>query len=143
MRRNANHLKRSPLSFLSGQKIYLVGDTAEIDAVTALVDTLVADVDVLIEHPFGDRLAAFVTGLQQLRRLIATARILVDDPKAIDDFAALLEALEQIFGAIGRRDIDEVTRLTNANPAFISAWGMPNHFLVLRKRFASQQALPR
>ena len=143
LRRNANHLERSPLSFLFGQKIYLVGDTAEIDAVTALVDALVADVDVLIEHPFGDRLAAFVTGLQQLRRLIATARILVDDPKAIDDFAALLEALEQIFGAIARRDIDEVTRLTNSNPAFISAWGMPNHFLVLRKRFASQQALPR
>jgi hypothetical protein len=143
LRRNVNHLKRSPISFLSGQKIYLVGKTVEIEAMTTLVDALVADVDALIEHPFCDHLAAFVTGLQQLRRLIATARILVDDPKAIDDFAALLEALEQIFGAIGRRDIDEVTRLTNSNPAFISAWGMPNHFLVLRKRFASQQALPR
>jgi hypothetical protein len=143
LRRNANHLKRSPLSFLAGQKIYLVGDTAEIDAVTALVDALVADVDALIEHPFGDRLTTFVTGLQQLRRSTGIARILVDDPKAIDEFVALLEALEQIFGAIGRREIDEIARLTNSNAAFISAWGMPNHFLVLRKRFASQQALPR
>ena len=41
MRRNANHLKRSPLSFLAGQKIYLVGDSAEIDVVTALVDAAV------------------------------------------------------------------------------------------------------
>src|SRR6185437_3953639 len=143
LRRNANHLKRSPLSFLSGQKIYLVGDSAEIDAVTTLVDALVADVDTLIERPFGDRLAAFVTGLQQLRRLIGTAQTLVDDPNAIDDFAALLESLEQIFDAIGRRDIDQIVRLTNSNPAFISAWGMPNHFLVLQKRFASQPALPR
>ena len=142
MRRNANHLKRSLLSFLSGQKIYLVGDTAEIDAVTTLADALVADADALIEHPFGDRLAAFVTGLQQLRRLTGTARILVDNSKAIDGFAELLESLEQIFGAIGHRDIDQVARLTNSNPAFISAWGMPNHFLVLRKRFAAQQALP-
>jgi hypothetical protein len=143
LRRNVNHLKRSPISFLSGQKIYLVGKTAEIEAVTALVDALVADVDALIENPFGDRLAPFLAGLQQLRRLIRTASILVDDPKAIDEFDALLESLEQIFGAVGRRDTDEIVRLTNTNPAFISAWGMPTHFLVLRKRFASQQALPR
>ena len=143
LRRNVGHLKRSSLSFLSGQKIYLTGETAEIDAVTVLVDRLVADVDALIESPFGDHLGPFLTGLQQLRRLIGTARILVDDPKATDDFAALLESLEEIFGAIGRRDIDEIVRLANSNPAFISAWGMPNHFLVLRKRFTSQQALPR
>jgi hypothetical protein len=143
LRRNVNHLKRSPISFLSGQKIYLVGKTAEIEAVTALVDALVADVDGLIENPFGDRLAPFLAGLQQLRRSIRTASILVDDPKAIDEFDALLESLEQIFRAIGRRDTDEIVRLTNSNTAFISAWGMPTHFLVLRKRFASQQALPR
>ncbi len=112
---------------------------------TALVDALVADVDALIENPFGDRLG-FVScpGLQQLRRSIRTAHILVDDPTAIDDFDALLEALEQIFGAIDNRDIDEIVRLTGENPAFIAAWGMPTHFLVLRKRFAPRnRPLPR
>jgi hypothetical protein len=129
-------LQRSPISFLAGQKIYLVGNTEEVEASTALVDALVADVDVLIEDPFGDQLPSFLTGLKKLRQSIRTANILVDDPQAIDDFEALLDALEQIFGAIQRRDIEEILRLTNSNPSFVAAWGMPTHFLVLRKRFA-------
>jgi hypothetical protein len=143
LRRNINHLKRSPISFLSGQKLYLVGNTAEIEAATALVDALVADVDALVENPFGDRLATLLSGLKQLHQLIRNANILVDDPKAIDEFEALVGALEQIFGASMRKDVGEMMRLTNSNPAFISAWGMPTHFLVLRKRSTAQQALPR
>jgi len=137
LHRNIRHLQRSPISFLAGQKIYLVGNTEEVEASTALVDALVADVDVLIEDPFGDQLPSFLTGLKKLRQSIRTANILVDDPKAIDDFEALLDALERIFGAIQRRDIEEIVRLTNSNPTFIAAWGMPTHFLVLRKRFAA------
>jgi Methyltransferase domain len=133
--RNVRHLKRSPISFLAGQKIYLVGTAAEIDALTALVDRLVADVDALIEDPFNDQLSSFLSGLRQLRHSIGTADILVDDPAAIGDFEALLEAFEQIFVAIKSRDGDEIVKLTNSNESFIAAWGMPNHFLVLRKRF--------
>ncbi|MDE2242651.1 MAG: methyltransferase domain-containing protein, partial [Bradyrhizobium sp.] len=140
LRRNISHLKRSPISFLSGQKLYLVGKTEEIETVTALVDSLVAEVDALIDNPFGDRLRPFLLGLQQLRRLMRTANILVDEPKAIDEFDALLESLELIFGAVKTRNVDEISRLTSENPAFIAAWGMPTHFLVLRKRFAPQQA---
>ena len=142
LRRNINHIKRSPISFLSGQKIYLVGKTAEIEGATVLVDTLVADVDALIENPFGDRLASFLAELRQLGQLVRNTNILIDDPKAIDAFEALVESLEHIFGAIMRRDIDEIARLTNSNPSFIAAWGMPSHFLVLRKRFAPQEAVP-
>jgi hypothetical protein len=140
LRRNTSHLKRSPISFLSGQKIYLVGNAGEVEAMTALVDALVADVDALIENPLGDRLAPFISGLRRLRQSVRAAHVLVDDPKAIDDFDALIEALEQIFGAIAQKDSDQVARLTNEKPAFISAWGMPTHYLVLRKRFALQPA---
>ncbi len=143
LRRNTSHLKRSPISFLSGQKLYLVGNTGEIEAVTALIDALVTDVDALVENPFGDRLAPFISRLRQLRQSIRTSHILVDDPKAIDEFEALIEALEQIFRATADKDIDQIVRLTSENPAFIAAWGMPTHFLVLRKRFTSQQASPR
>ena len=69
-------------------------------------------------------------------------RVIIEYGK-LEGFDALLESLEQIFRAIADKDIDAIVRLTNTNPAFISAWGMPTHFLVLRKRFASQQALPR
>jgi hypothetical protein len=143
VRRNISHLKRSPISFLSGQKLYLVGKIEEIETVTALVDLLVADVDALIENPFGDPLGSFLLGLQQLRRSMRTTNILVDEPTAIDGFDALLEALELIFSAVKNRDVDEIGRLTGENSAFITAWGMPTHFLVLRKRFAAQQASSR
>ena len=142
LRRNISHLRRSPISFLSGQKIYLVGKTEEIEAATHLIDALVTDVDALIENPFGDRLAAFISELKQLRQSIRNTNILVDDPTAIAEFEALVYSLEKIFGAIERKNIDELVRLTNSDPSFIAAWGMPTHFLVLRKRFTAQQALP-
>jgi hypothetical protein len=133
--RSANHLKRSSLSFLLGRKMYLVGNGTEVDRSAKLVDGLLSDVDSLIEYPLGDRLAPFLSGLSELRQIARTANVLVDDQAALDDCDALIAALEAIFTAAADGDAVEMARLTNSNPAFISAWGMPNHFLVLRKRF--------
>ena len=137
LQKNITHLKRSPISFLSGQKMYLVGPADEIKASTGIVDALVADADALVEQPFGDRLPSFLSGLKKLRQSMQGPNILVDDPASIDNFGALLEALDQIFSAMMRKDLDEIVRLTNSNQPFISAWGMPTHFLVLCKRFDS------
>jgi hypothetical protein len=140
--RNASHLKRSSLSFLMGRKMYLVGSADEINRCAGLVDGLLADVDGLLEQPLGGQLAPFLSGLGELRQIIRTAGILVDDQAALEDCDALIAALEAIFKAVADKDVTEMARLTNSHPAFISTWGMPNHFLVLRKRFdASPKAL--
>jgi len=139
LRRNLGHIKRSPLSFLSGQKMYLAGDATEVDALTELSEALLSHVDALIEAPLGERLAAFRLGLKALRLSVRSANILVDDPSAIDEFETLIEALEQIFLAVSRKDADGIARLTNSHPSFISAWGIPNHLLVLRKRLDATQ----
>lgn len=133
--RSRNHLKRSALSFLSGRKIYLVGSGTEVDHCAKLIDGLLADVDSLIEQPLGGRLAPFQSGLNELRQIVRTANILVDDQSALNDCDALIAALEAVFAAIADKDVAAIAKLTNSNAAFISAWGMPNHFLVLRKRF--------
>ncbi|SDS22205.1 methyltransferase domain-containing protein [Bradyrhizobium canariense] len=135
LKRDTGHLKRSPISFLAGQKIYLVGDADEVEAITGLVHKLVSDVDSLIEDPFGDRLPVFLSGLKALRQAVSRAAILVDDNAAMNNFETLIAALEDIFGAVQNRDIDGIVRITNSSPSFISAWGMPTHFLVLRRRF--------
>lgn len=134
LQRNLGHLSRSPLSFLSGQKMYLAGSADEVEALTGLVEELLLHVDALVDAPLGDRLSAFQLGLKTLRHSVRSANILVDSPSAIDEFEALIEALEQIFLAISRKDADGLVKLTNSNPSFISAWGMPNNLLVLRKR---------
>jgi len=133
--RSSYHLKRSSLSFVSGRKVYLVGNAAEVDRCAKLVDGLLSDVDSLIERPLGDRLLPFRSGLNELKRMVQTAKLLVDDEAALNDCEALIAALEAIFAAIADKDVAEIVKLTNSNPAFLAAWGMPNHFLVLRKRF--------
>jgi hypothetical protein len=133
--RGANHLKRSSLSFLTGQKMYLAGSGVEVDRCSKLVDGLLSDVDGLIEHPLDDRLRSLLSGLGELTQIIRSANILVDDQAALDGCDALIATLEAIFRAAADKDAAGMARLTNSSPAFISAWGMPNHFLVLRKRF--------
>lgn len=134
LQRNVAHLKRSRISFLSGQKMYLTGSADEIDACAKLVGSLLSDVDFLIEHPFDGRLKSFLSGLRGLKQIVGKANILVDGRETIDKFEGLITALEAVFTAIEQRNIEEVVRLTNTSPSFISAWGMPTHFLVLRKR---------
>jgi hypothetical protein len=134
LRKNTAHLKRSPVSFLSGQKMYLAGSPADVETMTDLTASLLAHLDGIIDDPFGDRLAAFRLGLKALRQSVRAANILVDAQASLDGFDALVEGLEEIFRAVASKDGREIARLTNSNAAFIAAWGMPNHFLVLRKR---------
>ena len=132
--RNAIHMDRSAFSFLSGQKMYLVGSAAEIATCREVLNALVAQMDALIDQPLGDGLPVLLSGLRQLRQLAETANVLVDDEGSIGNFQTFLQTLESIFNAVQRRDLGEITRLTNTDRSFISAWGMPTHFLVLRKR---------
>jgi methyltransferase family protein len=134
LKRNTIHLDRSALSFLSGQKMYLVGGAAEIAVFRGVLNALVADMDALIEQPLGKRLPVLLSGLRQLRQSVSTTSVLVDDEAAVGNFQMLLQTLESIFSAILRKDPDEIARMTNSDPSFISAWGMPTHFLVLRRR---------
>jgi hypothetical protein len=76
----------------------------------------------------------------RLRHSARSANIMVDSPSAIDEFETLIEGLKQIFLAISRKAADGLLKLTNSNPSFISAWGMPNNLLVLRKRLEAAPA---
>ena len=77
----------------------------------------------------GDRLPSFLSGLKKLRQSMQGPNILVDDPASIDNFGALLEALDQIFSAIMRKDLDEIVRLTNSKSALYFSMGNANPFL--------------
>ncbi|MCK1334572.1 class I SAM-dependent methyltransferase [Bradyrhizobium sp. 38] len=135
LRRAARHLGRSRLSFLGGRKLYLAGKTEAVDAISASIETLVLDVDGMIEDPFGASLPRVIASLASLRETIRTTEILAEDASDIDAVVATLDSFHRIFGAIGRRDVSAVTALTQSDPAFINTWGQPAHFLVIRKRF--------
>ncbi|GLR94202.1 MULTISPECIES: class I SAM-dependent methyltransferase [Bradyrhizobium] len=134
LRRAARHLDRSRLSFLGGRKLYLVGNADGVEAISASIETLVLDVDAMIDHPFGESLPRVVARLASLRETIRTTDILADDAADIEAITATLDSFHRIFGAILRRDASAVTALTQTDPAFINAWGQPAHFLVIRKR---------
>lgn len=132
--RATRHLGRSRLSFLSGQKLYLVGETRSVDLISSSLEQLAGDVDALVDDPFGTRLACCIAGLETLRTAVAGANILADDSNAIRGFDDTLATFSRIFGAIARRDVDDLTALTRTEMPFIRTWGQPAHFLVLRKR---------
>ncbi|QOZ08925.1 class I SAM-dependent methyltransferase [Bradyrhizobium sp. CCBAU 51765] len=134
LRRAARHLDRSRLSFLGGRKLYLVGNADAVEAISASIETLVLDVDAMIDHPFGESLPRVVASLASLRETIRTTDILADDAADIESITATLDSFHRIFGAILRRDASAVTALTQTDPAFINTWGQPAHFLVIRKR---------
>ncbi|UWU66464.1 class I SAM-dependent methyltransferase [Bradyrhizobium sp. NC92] len=135
LRRAARHLDRSRLSFLGGRKLYLVGKADAAAAISASIETLVLDVDAMIDDPFGESLPRAVANLASLREAIRTTDILADDASDIETIVATLDSFHRIFSAIGRRDASAVAALTQTDPAFINTWGQPAHFLVMRKRF--------
>ncbi|MDA9498817.1 class I SAM-dependent methyltransferase [Bradyrhizobium sp. CCBAU 11357] len=135
LRRAARHLDRSRLSFLGGRKLYLVGKADAVAAISASIETLVLDVDAMIDDPFGESLPRVVANLASLREAIGTTDILADDASDIETIVATLDSFHRIFSAIGRRDASAVAALTQTDPAFINTWGQPAHFLVIRKRF--------
>lgn len=134
LRRAARHLDRSRLSFLGGRKLYLVGKADAVAAITASIETLVLDVDAMIDAPFGESLPRVIASLASLRETIRTTDILADDASDIESIVATLDSFHRIFAAIGRRDASAVAALTRTDPAFINTWGQPAHFLVIRKR---------
>ncbi|MGX1164868.1 hypothetical protein AB7M16_001134 [Bradyrhizobium sp. USDA 372] len=135
LRRAARHLDRSRLSFLGGRKLYLVGKADAAAAISASIETLVLDVDAMIDDPFGESLPRAVANLASLREAIRTTDILADDASDIETIVATLDSFHRIFSAIGRRDASAVAALTQTDAAFINTWGQPAHFLVMRKRF--------
>lgn len=135
LRRAARHLDRSRLSFLGGRKLYLVGKADAAAAISASIETLVLDVDAMIDDPFGESLPRAVANLASLREAIRTTDILADDASDIETIVATLDSFHRIFSAIGRRDASAIAALTQTDPAFINTWGQPAHFLVMRKRF--------
>jgi hypothetical protein len=134
LRRAACHLDRSRLSFLGGRKLYLVGKADAVAAISASIETLVLDVDAMIEDPFGASLPRVIASLASLREAIRTTDILADEVSDVETIVATLDSFHRIFGAIGRRDASAVASLARTDPAFINIWGQPAHFLVIRKR---------
>ena len=132
--RSVRHLERSRLSFASGRKMYLAGDAAAVDQIAGGLDRLVADVDALIDDPFGARLAPFIEGLGALARQIQQTPIVADDSGAVAAYCATLASVQRIFTLIGKKDLPGILALTASDPVFIAEWGMPTHFLVMRRR---------
>jgi SAM-dependent methyltransferase len=136
------HLRRSRLSFMSGQKLYLAGDSDEIDSIGSSLERLTRDVDSLVDDPLGNSLTSTISNLATLRETIKATKILADDAAAIEAFDDTLASFFEIFSAIARHDINGAAALTRSNTPFIMAWGLPAHFLVLRKRFDGSHGAP-
>jgi hypothetical protein len=137
LRRSIQHLRRSRLSFLSGQKLYLAGESQSVNSISSLLESLTRDVDALVDDPFGTTLTSAIAGLASLRAAVESANILADDSNGVEAFNDTLATFSRIFDAIARRDADGLAALTQSEMPFIRAWGQPAHFLVLRKRPAS------
>jgi hypothetical protein len=140
LRRSIQHLRRSRLSFVSGQKLYLAGESQAVDSISSLLDGLTRDVDAMIDDPFG-ALTSTIAGLDSLRAALRSANILADDSGARTAFDETIATFARMFAAIARRDAGELAALAQSEQPFIRAWGQPAHFLVLRKRFDQQPAL--
>lgn len=135
LRRTLRQLHRNRLSFLGGRKLYLVGRADVVDSISSSLESLILDIDRLIDDPFGgDGLTRVISGLASLQKTVEATDILADDKADIEAFGATLDSFSRIFSAIGGHDAAGLTALTRSDAAFINCWGLPAHFLVLRKR---------
>lgn len=132
--KSVRHLERSRLSFAAGRKLYLAGDAETVDRIAGGLERLVVDVDALIEDPFGARLTPFIDGLGALARQIQETPVVADNSSAVAAYRDTLVAVQRIFTLIRDKDLPGLIALTSSDPAFIAEWGMPNHFLVMRRR---------
>lgn len=140
LRRTLAHLRRSRLSFLGGRKLYLVGKSEVVDSISSALERLIFDVDGLVDDPLGSGLAQVISGLASLRKMVEATEILADDKADLETFRATLDSFFRIFSAIARRDANGLAALTQSDTAFINCWGLPAHFLVLRKRPEASRA---
>ena len=136
MRRALQHLRRSRLSFVGGRKLYLAGRAEVVKSISSSLQCLIRDVDRLIDDPFGDRLAGVISDLASLRRNIEGTEILADDDSDIE--AVWCNSRQPLSNILGDRSArsDCFAALTQSDAAFINAWGLPAHLIVLRKRSA-------
>jgi SAM-dependent methyltransferase len=133
--RTVQHLHRSRLSFLSGRKLYLAGGVEATDLISSSIEQLAREVDALIDDPFGKSLMATISNLASLHEKIRATDVLANDIAGVEAFTDTLASYLQIFSAIARQDAGHLAALTRSDSSFINTWGMPAHFLVLRKRF--------
>jgi SAM-dependent methyltransferase len=130
LRAGLAHLRRSALSFIAGEKVYLPGDDAELEALAALVTATLASLDAMVT---GTRCAS--TGLDaQLAALesFASQAQVIEDLGARARLVAALAALREATVLAGSGDIEGLCRFTSSDAAFLRAWGMPAHFAVFR-----------
>lgn len=134
--KSVRHLERSRLSFASGRKLYLAGGAEAVDRIAGGLDRLVADVDALIDDPFGTHLTSFIEGLGALAQQIQQTPVVADDSGAVAAYCATLASVQRIFALISNKDLPGLLALTASDPVFIAEWGMPTHFLAMRRRAA-------
>ena len=91
------HLRRSRLSFLAGQKLYLAGEIDTVNSIASSLEGLTRDIDALIDEPFGENLKSTISHLTRIRQAIKTTSILADDAVSIDSFDNTLASFLEIF----------------------------------------------
>lgn len=132
--RDEDHLLRSGLSFFTGRKMYLVSpDRGRIETLHRLLQSLVEDMDALIDGPDGQALTRGLENLKEIAALISNEDVLLDNPSDQDKAVQFVSSLHTIFEMIENEDARGLVQFVNNDLAFIGGWGLPYHCTVFRK----------
>lgn len=129
-----SHLARSCLSHFTGRKMYLTTpDAQEVSKVMEILDTLVDQMDLLIDGLDDAVLSRCADLLHELGAMIPSLEMMTDSPNTKTQVASLLSKLEEVVGWIKDGNVEDLIQLTNNDIDFIHTWGLPTHFAVYRK----------
>lgn len=126
------HIARSALSFVCGQRAYWTG--IDSNCVQRQLDTLVKAVDAVLDGGEGQSAEQVATAFAALADLVADRECHFSDSQQREAWQRLARGLAKVFLDLASGDVEQVITYCRQNTDFITAWGLPCHFAVLLKR---------
>lgn len=131
--RQLDFISRNRLGYVFGGRHVLVEPDPAADE--ELLE-LLSDVDALIDAFDSERAARCDERLGGVAQILRS-RPAISTAEATEHALETVAMLRKLLEALDRGSADEILAFCNGDEAFINSWGMPVHFVVLRKSESS------
>lgn len=128
------HLARSALSFATGAKVYIASSNqSEIDEIKHTLESLIKEVDALVDASDAGALARCAAGFSRLESVASQMPLVAQSDTVRRGALRLLRSLGRAFDLLSHGDVAGLEAFTSSDQDFIRGWGQPNHFAVFYK----------
>jgi predicted O-methyltransferase YrrM len=136
LRHDKAHLRKSDASFFLGNMAYCTDADGSLGkVVSTATDMALCSIDAAIEAADPTpSLSRCAEALKEVSTAISNSAIMTESEESREELLSLLQSLRVILNLAARGKVDDLEKRCREDLVFIAAWGMPNHYVVLRRR---------